>query len=265
MVHSKVSSRNSPSVSIVVLAYNEARNLDGTVEHIHQALEGKFVEYEIIIVNDGSQDDTGKVAEGLAEKDSRLKVMHNSHNMGCGFTFMRGVQAASGQYVWLIPGDGEITTESISTIASHIGKADMVIPYVLNFSIRPLSRRIVSWGYTALLNILFWKRLHYYNGPCVIRTDLAKSVTTVNSRGFAFMAPILLRLIKRGYTYIEAGIMLQNRRYGKPSISPIWNIFSASRTVWWLFWYINFSKRFRRVNYDNPRTENNKVRLTKES
>lgn len=239
MVPSKLS-----SVSVVVLAFNEAQNLAATVRSVHQALGGKFPEYEIIIVNDGSRDDTGKVAETLAKQDSHLRVIHNPHNMGCGFTFLRGVEAANYEYAWLIPGDGEISTNSMETIANQIGTADMVIPYVLNFGIRPLSRRIISWGYTALLNILFCMRLHYYNGPCVIRSDLVKTAPTVNSRGFAFLAPILLRLIKRKHTFIEVGITLQHRQFGRPSISSIRNIFSALKTVSWLFWDINIAERF---------------------
>jgi len=242
---SKAAGMRGTSVSTVMLAFNEARNLPSTVNSIRKTLESKFSKYEIIIVNDGSRDDTGRVAEDLARQNSHLKVIHNPQNMGCGFTFMRGVQAVSCQYAWLIPGDGEISAESIETIAKHIGTTDMVIPYALNSGIRPLSRRIISRGYTALLNILFVKRLHYYNGPCVIRSDLVKSVPTVNSRGFAFMAPILLRLIKRKHTYVEVGIKLQPRRYGRPSVGSLWNILSAVKTIAWLFWDINFGERFR--------------------
>ena len=243
MAHSKGGVGENTSVSIVVLAFNESLGLITTVESIHQALDDKFPEYEIIIVNDGSEDDTGQIAEEITNTDSRVKVVHNQQNMGCGFTFMRGVEEASYNYVWLIPGDGEITRDSIKTIADHIGTADMVIPYVLNSGIRPLSRRIISLGYTTILNILFWKRLHYYNGPCVIKTQPAKKAPRINSRGFAFMAPILLKLIKQNYSYIEVGIELQPRRYGRPSVNSLLNIFSALKTMTWFFWSVNFGER----------------------
>lgn len=245
MVHSKVASQNNTSVSIVLLAYNEARNLPGVIKSIHQALDGKMPKYEVIIVNDGSRDNTGEVAENLARQNSALNVIHNPENKGCGFTFMTGVKAAEHEYVWLIPGDGEITAESITAIADSIGKADMVVPYVLNFNIRPLSRRIISKGYTALLNLLFWKKLRYYNGPCVIRTDLVKPMTTVNSRGFAFMAPILLRLMNQKHTYTEVGINLQNRRYGKASVNNLLNILSATKMIAWLVWTMHLARVFK--------------------
>ena len=245
MARSKVASQNSTSVSIVLLAYNEARSLPAVIESIHQALDGRIPKYEVIIVNDGSGDDTGQVAKNLARQNSHLKVIHNPGNRGCGFTFMTGVKAAEHEYVWLIPGDGEITVESITAIADSIGKADMVVPYVLNFNIRPLSRRIISRGYTALLNLLFWKKLRYYNGPCVFRTDLVKPMTTVNSRGFAFMAPILLRLMKQKHTYTEVGITLQNRRYGKASVNNLLNILSAIEMIVWLVWTMHLARVFK--------------------
>ena len=95
MVPSNANHSSNTSVSIVVLAFNEAQSLPTTIKFIHKALEGKLSKYEVIIVNDGSRDDTGRVAEGLAKRDYRLKVIHNPKNMGCGYTFMRGVQAAT--------------------------------------------------------------------------------------------------------------------------------------------------------------------------
>ncbi len=247
MVLSNAAQEGKPSVSVIVPAFNEELNLVATVESIHKALEGKFSKYEVVIVNDGSRDDTGKIAETLAEQDSYLRVIHNPHNMGYGFTFMRGVEAASCEYVQLIPADGEIPTGSIETIANHIGMADMVIPYMLNFHIRPLGRRIISWGYTTLLNILFGMRLHYYNGPFVIRRNLIKTVP-VNTSGFAFMASILLRLIKRKHTFVEVGIMLEPRQFGKSSLS-LRKIASVVKSIARLFWDINIAQRLGKARY----------------
>ena len=245
MVLSEATYRRDTSVSIVVLAFNEAPSLPDAIEAIKWAVEGEFSKYEIIIVNDGSGDNTGEVADIMASGDPVLKSVHNRRNMGCGFTFWQGARAASCEYVWLMPGDGEIDREAIRTISDHIGTADMVIPYASNTSVRPLSRRFFSRGYTVLLNMLFGQKLHYYNGPCVIRTELLKKAPVVNSRCFAFMAPILLRLIKREYTYVEVGIKLRSRSHGQPSIRYLQYIFSTVGTVARMFWDINGSERLR--------------------
>jgi dolichol-phosphate mannosyltransferase len=235
--------KGKPSVSVVVLAFNEEGNLEPAVETIRRALNGRLSKQEIIIVNDGSCDDTGAVAERIAGEDPHVRVIHNSHNLGCGDAFMRGVEAATCEYVWLMPGDGEISDSSLDTIVSHIGTADMVIPYVANFNMRPLTRQIVSWGYTSLLNTVFLKRLRYYNGPCVIRSDLVRSAPMVNSYGFTFMAPILLRLISGGHDYVQVGIRLQPRQYGRTSFCTLRSIMSAFKIVPWLFWDIHVRRR----------------------
>ncbi len=246
MVPSKATHKGEPSVSIVVPAFDEAQNLAACIESIRKAVEDKAYEYEIIIINDGSRDDTGKVAETLAKQGSHIRVIHNPHNIGYGFAFMQGARAATYDYVQLVPGDNEIPTSSIETIASHLGTVDMVIPYLLNFRIRSLSRKIISWGYTAMLNVLFGLRLHYYNGPCAIRSDLIRTAT-VDTHGFAFMASILLQLIKQKYTFVEVGIILEPRHFGKSKLISPRNILSVVKTVAWLFWDINIARHFRRV------------------
>ena len=67
VARSKAFQTNNSSVSVVVLAFNEARSLPTAVQSIHKAIKDKFSEYEIIIVNDGSRDDTNNVAETLAK------------------------------------------------------------------------------------------------------------------------------------------------------------------------------------------------------
>lgn len=247
MAHSETHA-TAPTVSVIVLAFNEEGNLSGAVETVRWVLEGRFPQCEIIIVNDGSRDNTGKMAEALAEKNPRIKAVHNPQNMGCAFTFRRGVQEATCEYVWLIPGDSEITAGSMEAIAKHIGTVDIVIPFVTNFHTRPLSRRIISWGYTTLLNVLFLKRIRYYNGPCVIRRELIEIAPTFKSRDFTFMAPILLSLIRRKHSFVQVGIELQPRRYGKPSFRSVQSILNAGKMALWLFWNVHLTdpaQRFR--------------------
>jgi len=238
-----VAPSEAPSVSIVVLAYNEERNLPLTISGIREALKGRNLNYEIVIVNDGSRDKTLEVAEGLAKQSPNIKVVSNPGNCGCGYTYWHGVNESKKDYVWLIPGDGEITIEAIRAISDKIGTADVIIPYVTNFNIRPFSRRLISWGYTSLLNVLFLKKIKYYNGPFVVRRDLLKTVQPVHSRDFTFQAPIIMPLVARGHTYQQVGIILQPRPYGRPTFGSFKAIGRAIKTVLWLLWYVVTTRR----------------------
>lgn len=213
------------TVSVVVLAYNEAKNLPVTIDIILKTITKKFPVFEIIIVNDGSQDETGSVAESLSTQDPRLKVIHNHKNRGCGYSFWHGVQEAQYDYVWLLPGDGEIPQVSLETIVNEIGSTDMLIPYMTNANIRPLFRRFISKGYTCMVNTLFFKSLHYYNGPGVFPAEKLRKAPRIYSSGFAFMAPIIITLINQRVSWKEVGILLKQRDYGTPSFRNVLNIF----------------------------------------
>lgn len=230
------------SVSVVVPAYNEEQNLEATVESIHKALSDKYLKYEIIIINDGSHDNTGKLAEALAERDSRIKVIHNQKNSGYGYTFLRGAIAANYEYTQLIPADGEIPSNSIKKIADTIGEADLILPYIENFHIRTFARRVISVGYTLLLNVLFFLNIRYYNGPLIIKTTLLKSIP-VKATGFAFMASIVIQAIKKyGCSYTQTGILLAPRLFGNSNCT-IRKILGVTKTIGQLFWEINILRK----------------------
>jgi len=235
-----------PTVSVVVPAFNEENNIAATVAAVRAAVEGKFADYEIVIVNDCSRDDTGKIAETLAKDDHHINVFHNNRNSGYGFTVMRGASVAKFEYVQLVPGDNEIPTASIAAVAEKIGTADMVIPYMLNFKIRSFERKTISWVFTTLLNVLFLMRLRYYNGPCAIKRELIQTVA-VNTRGFAFMSCVLIQLIKRKHSFVEVGILLEPRQFGKSTMVSVKNITEVIRTIGWLFWHVNITRRLRRA------------------
>ena len=246
MAPSRKSIQDSATVSVVVLAYNESRNLPKAVETIRQVLANQFADYEIIIVDDGSSDKTAIIADEMAASDEHIVSVHNNKNMGCGYTFHHGVREARFKYVWLIPGDGEIPRKSLETIAREIGNADMILPYMVNTNIRPWYRRIISRGYTSLLNVLFFKRITYYNGPAVFPREQVLTTPEVFSRGFAFMAPIILTLIKHKVSWKEVGILLKQRDHGKPSVNNVRNILSAFRTLVRHYLPIQFSSRSRK-------------------
>lgn len=241
MDHSKPDVSLAHSISVIMPAYNEARNLKNAVQSVHQAFEGIISEYEIIIVNDGSVDGTREIADQIAEKDGHVRAIHNPKNSGYGYTFLRGAAEATLEYIQLIPGDGEIPAASISTIAGMAGKADLVLPYMENFRIRSFYRKFISVGYTTLINILFGLRIKYYNGPFLLRRAIFRQIH-VKATGFAFMASIVIQAIKKQKcTYTQVGIQLAPRAYGKSSLN-MRKIIAVFMVIMGLFWEVQLQK-----------------------
>lgn len=235
---------SKPSLSIIVPCLNEEGNIKDTVASIKEALgsTGRFADYEILIFNDGSTDNTGKIIDSLEKTEKGVKAIHNPKNMGFGYNYTEGVRAAKNDYIIMIPGDNEIPSEAIKKVFGQAGKADVIIPYTANQNVRKPARRIVSKVFVALMNTLFGLRLNYYNGTCIIKSSLLKKVP-LKTWGFAYMAAILVRLLRSGASYLEVGVEIKPRETGKSKAFAPRNVASVLWALSELFWDVRIKDR----------------------
>jgi len=224
------------SLTVIVPCLNEEGNIRGTVESVKDAVRrsGRFTSWEIIIFNDGSTDRTGEIIDNLEKAEPSVRAVHNPENRGFGYNYTEGVRLATGEYVIMVPGDNEIPSDAIAAVFSRAGDADIVVPYTANTWVRPLSRRVVSRAFVALMNTLFGLRLTYYNGTCLIRAEHLRLVP-MKTWGFAYMAAILTRLIKAGASYVEVGVNIQERESGATKAFRPKNVMSVARAIMVLF------------------------------
>lgn len=222
------------SLSVVVPAYNEAGNLEAAVRDVVHALRS-FDEYEVIIVNDGSKDNTGEVADRVAAKLPGVRVIHHPVNRGFSEAYQTGMRSARLEYVTFVPGDGEVAVESVEDIFSAVGTADLVVPYHGTPWNRSWHRRILTWICTTQLNIAFGRRLKYYQGPAVYPTALAK-VLPNNTTGFFFATEMLVNALMMGYSFVEVPLTHRERTYGQSKAVAGSNIIGAQLTIIRLWW-----------------------------
>lgn len=232
----------SRTLSVIMPALNEEGNLAAAAATVLGAIGDRFTDSELLIFNDGSRDRTGAIADELAARDTRIRVIHNPRNMGFGYTYTRGVELARLEYVAMFPGDNEIPGDAIQTILGAVGSADIVIPYVSTPAVRAWSRRVISAAFVGLINGLFGLRLRYFNGPCVHRRSLLMSVP-MRTHGFAYMAAILIRLIRSGCSYVEVPMRLQMRQHGRSKAFKPKNVASVLTTIAGLFWEVRIRDR----------------------
>ncbi len=236
--------KKKPSISIIVPCYNEEKNLRGTVTSIKEAIEEteRFAGYEILIFNDKSTDRTGEVAEEIKKQEKGIKIIHNRRNMGFGYNYTEGVRRAAKEYIMMVPGDNEIPAQAIKKIFSAVGTADIIIPYTTNIEVRPPVRRVISRAFVLLFNTLFGLRLKYYNGTCVIKAAMLKKVP-MTTHGFAYMASILVRLLKSGASFSEVGMEIRHRESGATKAFRVKNILSVVSEIIKLFWEVRVARR----------------------
>ena len=224
----------NPSISIIIPALNEGQVVNDTVAEVTTAVERSFVNYEIVLVDDGSTDETGAIMDRLAAGNQRIRAIHNERNLGFGGAYKRGVGAVTQEYVIMVPGDNAFSAASLDPIFAAVGTADIVIPVVMNPEARTFGRRVASKGFTTLMNVLFDLKVGYYNGPVVHRLDLLRQIS-ITTNGFAYQAEVLVKLLKRGYSFVEVSTEVLERSAGKSKALRLRNLKTVVAAVFHLW------------------------------
>jgi glycosyltransferase involved in cell wall biosynthesis len=223
---------------VVIPVYNEERWLAEVVRRVRAVPVPK----EILLVDDGSTDGTGRIADELANKYPQVHVLHHARNLGFVTAYGTALAQARMSYFTFVPGDHEVTPESVRNIFAEVGAADLVVPYHATPWRRGWFRRLLTWVCTTEVNILFGWRLRYYQGPVVYPTALARALPRT-ARGFFFATEMLVHALDAGYSFKEVGLAHQDRAYGRSKAVALSNIIDAERTILRLWWNIRLLRR----------------------
>ena len=120
------------AISVFFPCYNEQQNVGRTVENAREVLEKIGADFEIIIVNDGSSDKTGHIADEFVGQDNRIKVVHHRRNLGYGAALQSGFGAATKELVFYTDGDGQFDINEMPPLLPLMEQYDIVSCYRLN-------------------------------------------------------------------------------------------------------------------------------------
>lgn len=223
------------SLSVIVPAYNEEKNLEKTLKSLLKIVPIFCKKYEIIIINDGSRDKTLKIAKYYSKKNKHIKAIDNKVNLGMGVSYWKGVKAAKNNYVILVWGDCAHTDSSLRKILKQLGKYDVVIPNYTNMETRTFKRRLLSKIFTYLINFITALDVKYYNGTTLY---LKKYVDIMprKSIGFGYQAELLAHALKNGASFIQVDVLRRNAPDGVTAAFKLKNILNVCKSLMWLFW-----------------------------
>lgn len=194
------------SVTAIVPALNEEKYIEQSVKGMIEVFRANNMSYEIIIINDGSKDRTGEIAETLSKKNKNIQAVHHETPRGLGGAYKKGIALTKTQYVIMLVGNNENDLASTNNTIQQRGKADMIIPFPRNMAERPVNRQIASRLFTALAKGISGAKvgvkLKYYNGSVLHKTELIKSIN-IETDSYAYQAEALIKLISRGNSFIE--------------------------------------------------------------
>jgi len=215
-------------ISVVMPALNEEKNLERAITETVAAFERLRVKGELVVINDGSKDATGKIAEAMKSKHGFIQVIHHAVPHGIGGSFWEGAHAANGEVVTMLPGDGENDPIEILRYLPLMQQVDIVVPFVYNVEIRGRRRRWVSRTYKAIINLSFGMLLNYMNGTVMYRKTVLESLT-LNSRGFFYQTELLIKAIRKGFLYAEVPYALGQRGSGKSKATTFRSLFKLMK------------------------------------
>jgi len=218
------------SISVFLPCYNEQGNVARTVEKAVQMLEKLGVDYEIIIVNDGSRDDTGKIADGLAAENSRVRVVHHQRNLGYGTALQSGFRAATKELVFYTDGDGQFDIGELPPLLALMEQFDIVSCFRINRQ-DSVARKINAWCWTKLVCLLFGMRIRDIDCAFKLYKRKIFNDITLKSTGALIDAEILARAINKGYSVTQRPVHHYPRTAGVQTGAKLKVIFRAFKEL----------------------------------
>ncbi len=193
------------SLSVFYPCYNEEANVERVTLSALMACERLVEDYEIIIVNDGSKDRTGDIAERLACEHERVRAVHNRPNRGYGGALQRGFREATKDWVFYTDGDGQFDFEELELLLPLMDRFDILSAYRLNRQ-DPLMRRLNAFCWTTLVNTMFHMRIRDIDCAFKLYPRRLFDEIEMRSTGALIDTEILARATRLGYSIGQIGV-----------------------------------------------------------
>ena len=208
-----------PSLTIAIPAYNEEKNIKFVIQDTLKNAPSYLSDFEILIVDDGSTDDTGKIADDLAKKYIEVRVIHQK-NKGYGEAMLRGIQDAKKEFVCYMPADGQFLVRDMIYCLPLMEKADLILGARGSRADYSTYRLILSYTYLIILRILFGIKFQDINWLNIWNTKKVQELQ-IDSRGVFILAEIVIKFQKKGYRVMEGPSYYRPRHGGRAKNSKL--------------------------------------------
>lgn len=215
-------------ISVIIPAYNEEKGITGVIRGLKEKLREADGESEIIVIDDGSTDNTAAVLKEIAG----IPVITHSANKGYGAAIKTGIKAALYEYVAILDADGTYRAEELLKLIAALDNEDMVVgSRTAEISKIPLIRKPAKWAITRLANYLTGERIPDLNsGMRIMKKDTVNRFLRILPDGFSFTTTITLAMLTNDYQVKYVPIDYHGRK-GKSKIRPIADTFNFLQLI----------------------------------
>ncbi len=236
-----------PYLTAFIPAFNEEANLAHCVQVLRSKLQELGIALEILIVDDGSRDQTGALADHLADQYPDVRALHHDHNLGIGGAFRTAVQHAGGEWMILIPADLAMEPGEIRHYLAAAPHADIVVGLRSDRSDYTFLRKLVSWTNIHLLRMLFGMDLNQFQYISMYRLEVLQQIEIERWHSAFFLAEILIKARDMGKRLVEVEIRYAPRLVGKPTGARLKLVIHTVFDIigFWLGWFPSHFRIFR--------------------
>lgn len=238
------------SLSLVLPAYNEAENIEIVIRQALDVLPLHTNTFEIIPVNDGSRDATGKIIDGLAMDDDRILPVHHKGNRGYGGALTSGFKASRHDYVMFMDADQQFDIAEIQRLAPFIPTHDTVAGFRMERS-DPMHRRIFAEIFNLTVRVLFG--VHLRDLDCAFKIFSGEQLRSLEltTSGALINAEIQAKLRRQGARLQQVGVPHYPRVAGSATGGSLKVILHAMKETVQLWFHMHRYQPPKQVS--NPR------------
>jgi dolichol-phosphate mannosyltransferase len=219
-----------PGVWLILPTYNEADNLEALVRAVLPRLEETSLAHTILVVDDGSPDGTGEIADRLAAELPAVRVLHRARKQGLGRAYLAGFEMAladDAELVMEMDADFSHDPADVPRLIAAAGAADLVLGsrYVTGGGVENwgVARRLVSRGGCAYARLVLGIPVRDLTGgfKCFNRRVLeGLDLSGVHANGYGFQIELTYKAVRAGYSVTELPIVFRQRRMGVSKMTP---------------------------------------------
>lgn len=204
------------ALSVFIPCYNEEHNIESLVLEAMQVLNDSVQRYEILIINDGSTDKTGSVADRLSEEHENVRVVHHKNNGGYGAALISGFSNSVHEWIFFTDGDRQFFISEIQILLNEIDNHDLIIGY-RKVRRDPWYRILYGYAWIRLVRLLFGLKVRDINCAFkLIRKRILDGIT-LHSSGAVINTELLAKTKLSGACIKQVGVSHRPRMFGRQS------------------------------------------------
>ncbi|MEW6698680.1 MAG: glycosyltransferase family 2 protein [Bacillota bacterium] len=237
-----------PKLSLVIPMYNEEANAERVAGELQAELEREKIRHELVLVDNGSSDNTGFILAQLAQESPFIKVVRVPQNQGYGWGIINGLRWASGDYLGFMGGDGQIDPRDVTRVFREILTGEYQLGKVNRCQRQDgLTRKLVSHIFNKLFVYTFKVNVGDINGSPKIMSRRCYEELNLSSKDWFLDAEVMLKANYLKVTVAEVPVVFRRREAGNSSVrvGTVWEflrnmaayrkrgVFDEGRDIMW--------------------------------